>query len=64
MSRSRTDGLQLTVAQRHLLVDDAVDAQVGMVGTGRDGGRKRGVGKLSARQREEVRIDLSGCCHG
>ena len=34
------------------------------LGTGRDGRRKRGVGKLVARQREEVRIDLSGCCHG
>ena len=57
-------GLQLTVAQRHDLVDDAVDAQVGVAGAGRDGGRQRGVGKLMARQREEVGIDLSGCCHG
>ena len=57
-------GLQLTVAQRHDLVDDAVDAQVGMAGAGRHGGRQRGVGKLMARQLEEVGIDLSGCCHG
>jgi hypothetical protein len=35
-----------------------------MVGSGCDGGRERSVGKLSARKREEVRIDLSGCCHG
>ena len=52
-------GLQLTVAQLHDLVDDAVDAQVGVAGAGRDGGRQRRVGKLMSRQLEEVGIDLS-----
>ena len=56
--------LQLTVAQRHYLVDDAVDAQVGMAGAGRHGGRQRGVSKLMPGQLEEVGIDLSGGCHG
>ena len=56
--------LQLTVAQLHDLVDDAVDPQVGVAGAGAGRGRQRGVGKLRARQLEEVGIDLSVRCHG
>ena len=57
-------GFQLTVAQLHDLVDDAVNAQVGMAGAGRDGGRQRGVSKLMPRQLEEVGIDSAWRCHG
>ena len=57
-------GLQLTVAQLDDLVDDAVDAQVGMAGAGPNGGRQRRIGKPLPRQLEEVGIDLSEGCHG
>jgi hypothetical protein len=56
--------LQLTVAQLYNLVDDAVDAQVGVAGAGRGGRRQRRVSKLVSRQLEEVGVDLTDRCHG
>ena len=56
-------GFHLTIAQRHDLRGDAVNAQVGVARPGSAGGRQRGIGQFVARKSEEVGIDSSERCH-
>ena len=56
-------GLQFTVADLHDLVGDAVDAQIGVTGTGVERRLQRGIGQLQTRDGKEVGVDIAGC-HG
>ena len=56
-------GLQFTVAQRYLLVEDAVYAQVRVVGAAATAAESAASATRGAAARGS-RVDLSGCCHG